>query len=121
MSDTANQTSVVVEKIDQMVEAGNLTTRSGLSLVITVFREGMLIVGSMEKRMQDLETAYIRFTNTMSEARDAEEENRKTFEGLRKTLSEDIMPTMKILKWIGGILTAVIIAIVIAWLTGKLK
>jgi len=112
MSDT-NPTSAIVKKIDEMVESGNLTTRVGLGLIITVFREGMVLVGKMDSRMSELENAYVRFTNTMSDAKTIEQENKKSL--------ADIVPAMKALKWIGGIVTVVLTALAVGLATGQLQ
>ena len=107
----SNTTAAIVEKIDEMVESGNLTTRSGLSLVVTVFREGMVILGGMNKRVRDLEEAYVRFTNTMNAAKGLEETNRKAL--------AEIIPTIQIVKWIGVTLGGLIALLIWSLLTGK--
>jgi hypothetical protein len=111
MSDSSNPTAVIVEQIDQMVQEENLTTRSGLRLIISVFREGMVIVGNMDSRMSELENAYVRFTNTMSTAKELEEENKKTL--------ADIVPTFRIVKWVGVTLGGLIILLIWSLVTGK--
>ena len=113
MSETSNPTAAIVEQIDGMVNDGNLTTRTGLRLIISVFREGMIIVGNMDQRMSELETAYVRFTTTMSNAKELEEQNKKAL--------TEIVPIFKAVKWIGGILTTLLAAFLIALVTGQIK
>ena len=109
--DDSNTTAAIVEKIDEMVDKGNLTTRSGLSLIVTVFREGMVILGGMNKRVRDLEEAYVRFTNVMNAAKAVEDENKK--------MLIDIIPTIKIVKWVGVTLGGLIALLIWSLLTGK--
>ena len=109
--DDSNTTAAIVEQIDKMVDKGNLTTRSGLSLIVTVFREGMVILGGMNKRVRDLEEAYVRFTTTMNKAKELEEANQKAL--------ADIIPTIKIVKWVGVTLGGLIALLIWSLLTGK--
>jgi hypothetical protein len=94
-----------------MVDKGNLTTRSGLSLIVTVFREGMVILGGMNQRVRDLEEAYVRFTNVMNAAKTVEDENKKAL--------TDIIPTIQVVKWIGLTLGGLIALLIWSLLTGK--
>lgn len=103
----------VVNRIDKMIESGNLTTRVGLSLIVSVFRDGMVIVGGFDKRMRELEEAYVRFTNTMSAARDLEASNKK--------LLDEILPTFRVVKWIGATLGGLIIILIWTLLTGQVE
>jgi hypothetical protein len=111
MADPSNPTAAIVEQIDDLVNEGNLSTRVGLRLIISVFREGMVIVGNMDSRMRELENAYVRFTNTMDGAKTAEEENRKAL--------AEIVPTFRLVKWIGIAVGTLIIGLIWALLTGK--
>lgn len=104
-------TIAVVEKIDEMVESGNLSTREGQSMLITVFREGMVTMGSISKRMIELETAYVRFVNTASAGKTLEEENKKTL--------QEIVPTFKAVKWVGTILIGSIVLLLWQIFTGQ--
>lgn len=114
MSDPAtNVTSAIVERIDQMVEDENLTTRTGLRLIISVFREGMVVVGGMDSRMRELEGAYVRFTNTMSAAKNVEENN--------QSLLREIVPTFKIVRWLGVTIGGLIVVLIWSIVTGKVE
>lgn len=104
-------TTAIVEKIDRMVESGNLTTREGQSLMITVFREGMVTVGKMSKRQIELEAAYVRFANAMSDANTIEQENHK--------LLAQVLPVFQVVKWVGGALGLLILTLLWQIITGK--
>jgi len=110
MSD-APATKDVIDRIDRLMESGNLTTRAGLSLIVSVYRDGMMIVASFDERMREVEEAYVRFTNTMSRAVELEESNKKTM--------DEILPTYRMVKWIGLALGTLIIGLIWALLTGK--
>jgi len=106
----SNPTSVIVQQIDQMVQDEDLTTRSGLRLIISVFREGMVILGDMDTRMKELENAYVRFTNTMSVAKDLEKDNNKKL--------QEIVPVFNLVKWVGMTLGGLIIILIWSLITG---
>jgi len=104
-------TKDVIDRIDRLMETGNLTTRAGLSLIVSVYRDGMMIVSNFDDRMSELEGAYVRFTNTMSQAMTQEAENKK--------LLNEILPTFQLVKWIGLALGTLIVGLIWALLTGK--
>jgi hypothetical protein len=123
-----NPTAAIVDAIDEMVAEDNLTTRSGLKLIIKVFREGMIMVGGMDRRLIEMEQAYIRFTNTNDAARRVEEENQRELASIKTdnhTLFTEVIPemraAMRALKWIAGIGTAIITAFLIGLVTGQIQ
>lgn len=107
----APATKDVIDRVDRLMETGNLTTRAGLSLIVSVYRDGMMIVSGFDERMRELEEAYVRFTNTMSQARDLEAANKKAL--------DEILPTFRLVKWVGLALGTLIIGLIWALLTGK--
>ena len=120
MTGNGNTTAALVEALDELLDDDeNLQTRSGLKLSLKLFREGMLIVGDMDKVIKEMSQAYIRFTNTNDAARKVEEENQRELAAINAFLPE-IRSTMTILKWIGGIATAVLTALLIGIATGQL-
>lgn len=119
-----NTAAAIASAIDNLLQdEENLTTRSGLKLVLKVFSEGMVIVGKMDARVASMEQAYLRFTNLNDEARKIEEENQRELVSVKSQISnleKDVLPTLKTLKWVGGVITAVIAALAISIATGKL-
>ena len=124
-----NTAAAIASAIDELLKDNeNLATRSGLKLILRVFSEGMVIVGKMDKRLKDMEEAYIRFTNLNSAAMDLEEENKSKVAAVQTQINSlhievlpEIKSTMRMLKWAGGILTAVITALLIMLATGQLQ
>ena len=124
-----NTAAAIASAIDELLKDNeNLATRSGLKLILRVFSEGMVIVGKMDKRLKDMEEAYIRFTNLNSAAMDLEEENKSKVAAVQAQINSlyidvlpDIKSSLKALKWIGGIITAVITAVSIMLITGQLQ
>ena len=124
-----NTTAAIVDAIDSLVkENENLETRIGLKLIIRVFREGMVIVGGMDKRISELNEAYTRFANINSAAMELEEENKSKVAAVQAQINSlhievlpEIRSTLKALKWIGGVATAVITTLLLMLITGQLQ
>lgn len=130
MSDgNGNTAAAIASAIDELLKDNeNLATRSGLKLILKVFSEGMVIVGKMDKRLQEMEEAYIRFTNINSAAMELEQENKSKVQAVQTQINSlhievlpEIRSTLKALKWIGGVVTAIITALLIGIVTGQLQ
>lgn len=130
MSDgNGNTAAAIASAIDELLKDNdNLATRSGLKLILKVFSEGMVIVGKMDKRVAEMEQAYARFTNINSAAMELEEENKSKVAAVQtqiNSLHVEVLPeiksTMRLLKWVGGVLTAIITAVSIMLITGQLQ
>lgn len=130
MSDgNGNTAAAIASAIDELLKDNeNLATRSGLKLILRVFGEGMVIVGRMDKRVKEMEEAYIRFSNINSAAMELEQENKSKVAAVQtqiNSLHVEVLPeirsTLKALKWIGGVVTAIITALLIGIVTGQLQ
>lgn len=124
-----NTAAAIASAIDELLKDNeNLATRSGLKLILKVFSEGMVIVGKMDKRVSEMEQAYARFTNINSAAMELEEENKTRIAAVQSQINSlhievlpEIRSTLKALKWIGGVVTAIITALLIGIATGQLQ
>ncbi len=130
MSDGNGNTAVALSEaiFDLLKDEENLTTRSGMKLTLKTFGQGMVFVAGMEKRLSEMEQAYARFTNIMNSAKELEEENKNKVAAVQTQINSlhievlpEIKSTLKALKWIGGIITSVIVVIVTMLLTGQLQ
>lgn len=130
MSDgNGNTAAAIASAIDDLLKDNeNLATRSGLKLILKVFSEGMVIVGKMDKRVSEMEQAYARFTNINSAAMELEEENKTKIAAVQTQINSlhievlpEIKSTMRMLKWVGGILTGIITTLLIMFITGQLQ
>lgn len=121
--------AAIAEQINDLLSNDeNLETRTGMKLVLRAFSQGMIFVAGMDKRLVEMEQAYIRFTNTMTAAMSVEEENKAKLKALEiqiNSLYVEVLPefksTLKTLKWLGGVLTSVIVVILTMLLTGQLQ
>lgn len=129
MSDgNGNVIAAVVEQINSLVKDDTLETKSGLKLVTGAFVQGMIVVGAMDKRISEMEQAYARFTNIMNGAMSLEEENRNRLNAQQtqiNSLHMEVLPeiksTLKVLKWLGGIITGIITIVISMLITGQLQ
>ena len=121
--------AAIAEQINDLLSNDeNLETRTGMKLVLRAFSQGMIFVAGMDKRLVEMETAYIRFTNTMNGAMELEEENKSRLNAQQtqiNSLHMEVLPeiksTLKVLKWLGGIITAVITLVITMLITGQLQ
>lgn len=120
MEELRTPADLVVKKIDEMVIAGNLDTRAGLSLLVSAFREGLVLMSSLEKRQNEVEQAYVRMTNIQSERKTIEEENKKCLDKVEKELDK-LLPAYSFMMWVGGVVGTAIILLVLSILFGQVQ
>jgi hypothetical protein len=120
MEELKNPADLVVRKIDEMVAAGNLDTRAGLSLLVSAFREGLVLMSSLQARQNEVEQAYVRMTNIQSEKKLIEEENKDCLEQVVKDL-DTVLSAYSFLKWVGGVVGTAVILLVLSIVFGQVQ
>ena len=118
MTDAVNSTDAVIEQIDNLLKSENLTTRTGLTLVMSAFRGGMVFMSGVDKRIQDMEQAYIRFTNIMSEKKQIEEANADAIGDLEKAVA-GISTIASVAKWLGVTVGGLVVVLIWSLITGQ--
>lgn len=124
-----NIAAAIAEQINDLLSNDeNLETRTGMKLVLRAFSQGMIFVAGMDKRLVEMEQAYLRFTNIMNAAKELEEENKTKLAAQQtqiNSLHTEILPeiksTLKVLKWLGTIITGIITLVISMLITGQLQ
>jgi uncharacterized protein YllA (UPF0747 family) len=118
VSNPINSTDAVIEQIDELLQSENLTTRSGLKLVMSAFRGGMVFMSGVDKQMREVQDAYIRFTNVMAEKKQVEEANSEAIEKLQNAVA-GITPAITVVKWLGVTVGGLIVILIWSLITGQ--
>lgn len=72
-----NPADSIIERVDQLVKDDQITTRTGLKLLVPAFRDGLVLIADVSSKVDSLQSAYVRFTNTMAKRLELEETNNK--------------------------------------------
>lgn len=113
MSDIKHPSDLVVQRIDELLKDDSLNTRAGLKLVMSAFREGLILMSAVEARQNVVEQAYIRFANIESEAREEMK--------IMRDAVDKMLPVYKVMIWAGGIIGVALLMLLWQVFTGQVS